>query len=426
MPSYFTYYLAWMLLAYALRRPWFLAGVLFFLILRRYIPDPLALFRALSRGRKLRVQVTINPANVTARRDLANIYLDVLRPRAALKLIQEALARTPNDPELLYLSGVALERSGQHEAALPPLVRAVDLDPRIGFGGPYLVAGDALSALGRHEEAVDAYERYVATNGSDVVGYVRLARVQARLGERQSAEKALAEGVETWHGLPGARRRRSFFRGYLGAFWTRVFWLRQPAPIVFVVVLVLILGGLAHAAYPLVAKTVRRAHSHDRRWPVFVGDHVLYRGHVFTVAKSYPDYDTYKNDPDNLRPADLPLIERLMTEAKVGPVFDDWPDFVDQQMALQFPGYGAGSFLRFDDSRRQFMTGAVEIPGGEKERIFVLQKMTDGSLELVDDFISQDLDHYPVEGRVDGDKLRYFTREHGLVREAPYHPPDDP
>ncbi len=422
MPSYFTYYLAWMLLAYALRRPWVLGGVVVFLVLRRYIPDPLALVRALSRGKKLRAQVAINPANVTARRDLATLYLELRRPRAALKLLEEALARTPNEPELLYLAGVAFERAGRHEAALVPLVRSVDLDPRIGFGAPYLVAGDALSALGRREEAVDAYERYVATNGGDVVGYVRLARVLVRLGERESAEKVLNEGVETWHHLRGSRKRRSFFRGYLGAFWTRVFWLRQPAFVVLAVVLLLIVGGLARAAYPVVARTVGRAHVHDRPWPVYLGDHVLYRGHLFTLAKSYADYDDYKNDPDNLRPADLPLIERLMTEAKVGPMFDDWRDFVDQGSALVFPGYGSGGGPRFDDGR--FIAHAIEIPGGEKERIFVLQKMADGSLELVDDFISPDHAHYPHGGRLNGDRLQYFTRDHELVREVPYRPPE--
>jgi tetratricopeptide (TPR) repeat protein len=253
MAGYWTYYLVWMFLAYALQRPWLLAGVALFLLLRRVIPDPVALFRALSRGRALRAQVELNPANVTARRDLANIYLDVLRPGAALELVDEALVRAPNDPELLFLSGVARHRSGRHEEALAPLVRAVDLDPRVRFGEPYLVAGDALSALGRHEEAVDAYERYVEKNGSDVVGYVRLARAEVRQGDRSAAEKTLAEGLATWRNLPAWRKRRAFFRGYLAAFWTRVWWLKQPTAIALLVIFALVLGGLAQAAYPLVA-----------------------------------------------------------------------------------------------------------------------------------------------------------------------------
>jgi len=253
MPSFWTYYLAWTLLAYALREPWLLAGVAVFLVLRRFIPHPGALLRALSRGSALRAQVRVNPANVTARRDLANLYLELLRPRAALELIREALVRTPDDAELLYLSGLALERARLHEAALAPLVRAIELEPRLRFGEPFLVAGDALSALGRHEEALDAYERYVDANSSDVAGYVKLARAHARLGQRSEAAKELTEGLSTWHSLPAWRRRRAFFRGYAAAFWTRVWWLREPGAIAVLALLLLVAGGLLFAAYPLVA-----------------------------------------------------------------------------------------------------------------------------------------------------------------------------
>jgi tetratricopeptide (TPR) repeat protein len=253
MPSFWTYYLAWTLLAYALREPWLLAGVAVFLLLRRFIPRPDALFRALSRGSALRAQVRVNPANVTARRDLANLYLELLRPRAALELIQAALARTPDDAELLYLSGLALQRAGRNDAALAPLVRAVELEPRLRFGEPFLVAGDALSALGRHEEAVDAYERYIDANSSDVAGYVKLARSHARLGRQAEASKELAEGLATWRSLPAWRKRRAFLRGYAAAFWTRVWWLREPAAIALVGLFIVISGGLLLAAYPLVA-----------------------------------------------------------------------------------------------------------------------------------------------------------------------------
>ena len=39
MNSYFTYYLAWIFLSYALRTPWLLLGVVVFLVLRRFIPS---------------------------------------------------------------------------------------------------------------------------------------------------------------------------------------------------------------------------------------------------------------------------------------------------------------------------------------------------------------------------------------------------
>ena len=131
MNSYFAYYLAWIFISVALRTPWLLVGVAVLLVLRRFIPAPGALLRLFGRARSLRAQVQVNRANITARRDLAVIYLDARRARSALPLLEEGLALSPNDPELLYLYGLSLHRVGRHEAALEPLVRAVEIDPRV-------------------------------------------------------------------------------------------------------------------------------------------------------------------------------------------------------------------------------------------------------------------------------------------------------
>jgi tetratricopeptide (TPR) repeat protein len=247
--SYWSYYLVWTLAAYALRQPWLLAGIVLFLFLRRIIPDPGALFRALSRSGALRAQVEVNPANATARRDLAQIYLDVRRPRAALALVEQALARTPNEPELLYLAGLAQHRAGRQAEALPNLVRAVELDPRIRFGQPYLVAGDALFALGRHEESVDAYERYLETNSSDIHAYVRLAKAHAQLGDMNAARAAMAEARNTWRVLPYRMKRRGFLRGFFALLWARVTVLKELGAIAVALIVVIALAAAGVYAY---------------------------------------------------------------------------------------------------------------------------------------------------------------------------------
>jgi tetratricopeptide (TPR) repeat protein len=216
--GYWAYYLLWFGAAYALQYPWLIAGAVAFFLLRRFIPDPIVLLRTLGHVRRLRAQIAANPANVTARRDLAWLYLERLRPRAALSLLDEALRRTPREAELLFLQGVARHRVGRHDAALEPLVLAVDLDPRVRFGEPYLVAGDALSALGRVEEAVDAYERYVGVNSSSIEGHFKLARARKAAGDTAGAREALDEARDTFRQLPGYRRRKE-----LG--W----WLRASA-----------------------------------------------------------------------------------------------------------------------------------------------------------------------------------------------------
>lgn len=205
--GYWAYYLAVLLAYWAADNPSVLLALVVFFVLRRWIPDPWVLLRTFGRIRVLREQIAANPANVTARRDLARIYLERLRPRAALALLDQALERDRKSPELLFLRGLALHRSGRHEEALAPIVDAVTIDERVGFGEAYLVAGDALSELGRHDEAIDAYERFLERNTSSVQGWTKLALAHRRAKEDAEAKHALDEALATWRQIPGYRRR---------------------------------------------------------------------------------------------------------------------------------------------------------------------------------------------------------------------------
>jgi len=218
--GYWTYYLGWILLTYALHQPWMIVGVAVFFVFRPFIPDPVLLARTWGRIRSLDAQIAANPSNVTARRDLAEIWLSRLRPGRALELLDEARKRHPDDAELLYLTGVARLRSGDAEGALDPLVQAVEVDPRVRFGEPYLVAADALTRLGKLEEAEDALERYTTSNTSSVQGFVRLAEVRERRGDKQGAQQAIREALDTWKQIPRYRRRSEL------GWWLRALWRR--------------------------------------------------------------------------------------------------------------------------------------------------------------------------------------------------------
>ena len=213
--GYWSYYLAILLFAWVLQYPWLLIALAVFFVLRKVIPDPWVWLRTAGRIRSLRTQIDANPSNVTARRDLARIYLQRLRPRAALRLLDEARKRHPDDAELLFLTGLARYRAGDAKNALDPLVKAVEVDARVGFGEAFLVAGDALRALDRDEEAEDAYERYVDFNSSSVEGYTKLAIVRRRRGQSETARQALDEALRTWRLLPRFKRRKEV------AWWLR-------------------------------------------------------------------------------------------------------------------------------------------------------------------------------------------------------------
>lgn len=221
-------------------------------LVRSWVPTPGALFGAMSRAGRLREQVRVNKANVTARRDLATIYIDVLRPRKALPLLEEGLTLAPDDAELLFLYGLALHRAGRHEDALSRLLLAIEKDARLRHGMPYFVAGQALLGLKRWDDAADAFERYLDFNSSDVAAHTHLARAYAGSKDVAGAQKWLLAGLETWHALPGSLKRRQF-GAYLKGQWARVAVLKQPAAIAVFVLLLALGGAVARASYPLVA-----------------------------------------------------------------------------------------------------------------------------------------------------------------------------
>ncbi|MEM6959934.1 MAG: tetratricopeptide repeat protein [Myxococcota bacterium] len=205
--GYWMYYLAFAALYWVVEHPLVLIPIALFVIFRRVIPDPWVFARTFTHRKRLRDQIRANPANVTARRDLASIYLERSRAKKALTVLAPALEREPENAELLYLQGVARLRSGDADGALEPLVKAANVDPGIRFGDTYRVAGDALMKLKRHEQAIDAYEHFTDQNSSSIEGWVKLSLAHRSSGEEKPAEKALGEARRTWSVLPGYKRR---------------------------------------------------------------------------------------------------------------------------------------------------------------------------------------------------------------------------
>lgn len=230
MRSFFFYYLAWTALAYLVRMPMLLAGLVVVFLFRNHIPDPSALFHALRNKGLLERQIALNPSNVVARRDLATIHLRLRRPSKAADVLAPALERNPHDAELSYLYGLALHGASRSEEALPFFVRSVE-ERAIRYGELYRAAGDALFALGRIDGAIDAYERYAQINHSDVGVHAKLARAHAEEGDVEAVRASLDTGLDTFSHLQGSMRRRAM-GAWVEVQWLRARLLRAPAAVV--------------------------------------------------------------------------------------------------------------------------------------------------------------------------------------------------
>jgi tetratricopeptide (TPR) repeat protein len=207
-----SYYLFWIvapaILAVASSHPALLLVAVVGLVARPWLPDPLLALRLAGRIRKLDVEVRANPGNVTSRRDLAAIWLLKRKPQRALPLLDEALQRDADSPDLLFLRGEAQLGLKQFEPALQSFLRIVHTKPTFRYGDAYLMAADALIPLARLEEAEEALVHYLKINSSSIEGLVKLARVRKARGDAAGVAKARAEIRDVWHTLHGFQRRK--------------------------------------------------------------------------------------------------------------------------------------------------------------------------------------------------------------------------
>jgi tetratricopeptide (TPR) repeat protein len=206
--GYLPYYLVSIVAAYALQYPYLLLAGAAVFVLRRFIPDPYLWLKHVRKVKSLKQQIAQNAENVTARRDLAKIWLEKKRPRRALKLLVEARRRDSDSAELAFLHGKALFMTGRSEEALEPLVHAAGKDDRFQYGDAYLVAGCALYDLGRFAEAEDAFTRMVKINSSTVEGRVRLACARRELRDQNGSKEALRDALDTFSHVPRFRQRK--------------------------------------------------------------------------------------------------------------------------------------------------------------------------------------------------------------------------
>jgi len=209
-----SYYLFWIvapaLLAAVSSHPGFLIIIVVGLVARRWLPDPFLFLKHQGRVRSLQADIDANASNVTARRDLAKIWLEKHRPRRALPLLDQAIARDPDSIELLYLSGVAHLLAGNHEKAVAALVTVVHREPNFLYGEAYLRAADALMALGRWDDADDALERHVKINSSSLEGRFKRVRVCKARNDAEGLRKAQSDLRDVWRALPSYQRRKQF------------------------------------------------------------------------------------------------------------------------------------------------------------------------------------------------------------------------
>ncbi|NMB86148.1 MAG: tetratricopeptide repeat protein [Methanothrix sp.] len=109
----------------------------------------------------------------------------------ALELFDEAISASPDDISLLQSRGWTLYELGRYEDALAVydeiLRRSPGIAPYLAHTSAQIGRGDALRALGRDQEAVDAYNRAIETGPNFDTAWRGKGEAQKALGQAYNA-----------------------------------------------------------------------------------------------------------------------------------------------------------------------------------------------------------------------------------------------
>jgi tetratricopeptide (TPR) repeat protein len=217
-----SYYLFWLIaptaIAFVSRYPLIMLAVPACLVAQRWLPDPILYLRRAGRASTLRAMVAANPADVTSRRQLAMLYLEQRQARAAIPLIEAALAREPESAELLHVRGLCLAGARRWSDAVASYIAALQVDPRFRYGEPFLKMADALVELRRWQDADESLEHYLAIDGSSLEARCKRALAKEKLGDAAGAIALKIEARRVYALLPSWKRRRQF------VWWCRSWW----------------------------------------------------------------------------------------------------------------------------------------------------------------------------------------------------------
>jgi tetratricopeptide (TPR) repeat protein len=183
--------------------------VIIYMLERRFIGLTPSILRPISRRRRLsrlKEELRLSPHHTTTKLDMARLYMEQKRYAEAEKLLEEVLRVMEDSADVLSELGICKLKLGHVEEGEKLILKALELNPRVKYGEPYLRLGEAYASVAP-EKAVHYLEQFRAVNSSSCEAYYRLGQIYERLGRSEEARRAFHETVELYRGLPKYKRR---------------------------------------------------------------------------------------------------------------------------------------------------------------------------------------------------------------------------
>lgn len=183
--------------------------IIFYLLDRRFIGITPSVLKPLKRSRrlsKLKEELRLSPHHTSTKLDIARIYMEQKKYAAALELLEQVGEVMEDSADVLSEKGICKLKLGAAEEGEHSILQAVELNPRVKYGDPFLKLGEAFADTDA-EKAIGYLERFREVNSSSCEAYYLLGQLYRKLGREEEARRAFREAVELYRGLPKYKRR---------------------------------------------------------------------------------------------------------------------------------------------------------------------------------------------------------------------------
>lgn len=173
----------------------------------RLFPDITRPFKRSRSIARLKQELRLNPHHTSAKLELARLLMEKGEYQQALEYLQEIESVMKDSPEYLSDLGICQLKLGNLDQGEKRILLALQDNPRVKYGEPYLRLAEAFAKVNQREKALAYLEELRSMHASSCEVYYKQGQLYQQLGQQEKAKKAFREAVEVYRGLPAYKRR---------------------------------------------------------------------------------------------------------------------------------------------------------------------------------------------------------------------------
>lgn len=183
--------------------------ILLYVLDRRFVGLSPSLWKPLkrrSRISKLRQRIEASPSDVSAKQELARLLIEAKKPKDAQRVLEPLRNVLADSAEFWDDLGTTYLMTGNAGEGEPLVLRALELNPKVKYGAPYLRLA-AVHSKQNPEKALSYLNAFQEIHSSSCEAYDRLSFIFREMGRTEDAKRAAQEGIRLYRALPKYRKR---------------------------------------------------------------------------------------------------------------------------------------------------------------------------------------------------------------------------